>query len=199
MLRKLFFAGCVGFVLLMQLANFSGCVKEYSFEGSPFDTIPTDSIPDDTATNKLIFPYCTGCDGKDDYIFDSWNFKYDTSFFCGSITRGIIEPEHRMAFTFFGPSSCSADTGLIMTVYLDVPLNADVSNITVHHVIFQYYNNLDTQQDIFVSSDLRPFTLFIEQYTQSTGIIKGSFSGFVDTDRNTVVEIKNGKFVVHFT
>src|SRR5215203_428684 len=141
MFRKLLYIipACV---LLFQLLSYQSCVKEYSYEGSPVDTIPAhDSIPDDTTVNKFVFPYCSGCDGKDDYIFGTWNFKYDTSFFCGNITRAIIEPEHRMAFTFFGPSACSTDTGLIMTVYLDAPLNADASNILVHHVIFQYYNN----------------------------------------------------------
>ena len=199
MLRKLFFVSCIGIVLAMQLLNFSACVKEYSYEGSPVDSIPGDSIPDDTISDKLIFPYCSACEGKDDYILGTWNFKYDTSFFCGNLTRGIIEPEHRMAFTFFGPSACSADTGLIMTVYLDVPLDKDVSGITAHHVIFQYYNNKGTKQDIFVSNEQRPFTLFIEQYTQATGTLKGSFGGFVDTDRNTVVEIKDGKFVIQFS
>ena len=86
-----------------------------------------------------------------------------------------------------------------MTVYLDAPLNADASNIVVNRVIFQYYNNLGSTQDIFVSSELRPFTIIIEEYTHSTGIIKGSFSGLVDTDRNTVVEIRDGKFVIQFS
>jgi len=186
-------------ILFFQLASYQSCTKEYSYEGSPLDTIPTDSIPDDTATNTFAFPHCSACDGKDDYILGTWSFKYDTSLLCGNITRGIIEPQYHMAFTFFGPSACSTDTGLIMTVYLDISLDADVSNVTAPHAVFQYYNNLGIAGDIFVSSDLRPFTLFIEQYTQSTGIIRGSFNGFVNTDKGTVAEIREGKFVVQFS
>jgi hypothetical protein len=199
MVRRLLNIICIIFILCMQLASFPGCIKEYSYEGGIIDSIPIDdSIPGDTIANTLIFPHCSGCDGKDGYILGAWSFKYDSFFFCGNITRGIIEPEHRMAFTFFGPSACSTDTGVRMTVYLDVPLNGDASYIITHHVILQYYNNKGTQ-DIFVSDDVRPFSLTIEQYTEATGVLRGSFSGFVNTDKDSVVEIKDGKFEVKFS
>ena len=198
MVRKLLYIICAIFSLWMQLLSFSGCVKEYSYEARDLiiDTLPNDSIPDDTTVDKIIFPTCSACNGKDDYLLSTWNFKSDTSFLCGNVTRAIITPDHN-AFTFFGPSACSADTGLIMTVYLSTPLNGDISNISAQYVVFQYYNNTGTQ-DIFDSFQLVPFSLTIDTYTQATGIAKGHFGGYVDTDRHTTAQIQDGKFEIQF-
>ena len=95
------------------------------------------------------------------------------------------------------PSACSLDTGLIMTVYLYDPLVADATNITAGYTVFQYYNNVGTQ-DIFDSFQLVPFTLIIDTYDSATAIAKGRFYGYVDTDRHGAAQIRDGKYAIHF-
>jgi hypothetical protein len=182
--------------------SYESCIKEYSYEGGPTDTLDTIPVidtllPDSADTSApIVFKYCDACNGQSGYILGTWNFKYDTSIFCGSITRAIISVE-KTAFTFFGPSACSLDTGLIMSVYLNEPLIADAENITSPHAYFQYYNNKGTQ-NIFESSDSIPIILTIEKYTHSTGIATGHFSGLAKSDRNTKVKIRDGKFMIQF-
>ncbi len=161
MLRKLLHITRIIFVFYIELTGFSGCIKEYSFEGGPTnDTIPVqDTIPiqDTTVMPQMSFPFCAGCKSMDDFTLSTWNFKYDTSLLCGTVTNAVITPE-RNGFTFFGPSVCSADTGLVMTVFLDAKaLDRDRSNITTNNVIFQYYDNT-TFFDIFY---LKPALSFI--------------------------------------
>ena len=191
MFSKLLYITSLLFIFGVQPAGFSGCIKEYSYERPAID-----SLPEDTTANPVIFPHCPACNGQDDFLLSTWNFKYDTSFICGNITRAINSPDHS-AFTFFGPSACSLDTGLIMTVYLNAPLIADTAGVAAQYVVFEYYNNKGTQ-DIFVSFKLVPFSLTIDTYTQATGIAKGRFSGYVDTDRHTTALIKDGKFEIQF-
>src|SRR5215471_18921699 len=166
MRRKLFLISCAVFVLLVQLTNYSSCIKEYSYERPPLDTLSLqDSVPDDTTVNTFVFSHCEACAGKDDYLPETWNFKYDTFFFCGNVSRAVIEPEHS-AFTFFGPSACSEDSGLIITAFLDRPLEGEMKNVTTNNVVFQYYNNRGTDF-IFESNELIPFSLTIEEYSES--------------------------------
>jgi hypothetical protein len=192
---------CAG-LLFFQLLSYESCIKEYSYEGGPagtVDTIPViDTLSNDSTDTSapIVFPYCSACNGQSGYILGTWNFKYDTSFFCGNITRSIINVD-KNAFTFFGPSACSLDTGLIMSVYLDNPLIEDAENITASRAYLQYYNNKGIQ-NIFDSSDSIPITLTIEKYTLSTGVATGHFSGSAKTDRNTKVKIQEGKFMIQF-
>lgn len=202
MLRRFILIMCAG-LLFFQLMSYESCRKEYSYEGGPEDILDTIPVIDtlsndstDTASAPIAFPYCSACNGQPGYILGTWNFKYDTSFFCGSVTRSVMNVE-KTAFTFFGPSACSLDTGLIMTVYLDNPLEEDEVNITASHAYFQYYNNKGTQ-DIFDSSDSIPITLTIEKYTLLTGIATGHFSGLAKSDRNTKIKIQEGKFMIQF-
>jgi len=196
LLRGLLHIACLLFVSGLQLITFSGCIKEYSYEKPPVDSLPIDSIPDDTIAHTPTFSHCVACDGKDDFILNTWNFKVDTSFLCGNITRALRSPD-RKGLTFFGPSACSLDTGLIMTVYLYDPLVADATNITAGYTVFQYYNNVGTQ-DIFDSFQLVPFTLIIDTYDSATAIAKGRFYGYVDTDRHGAAQIRDGKYAIHF-
>lgn len=193
MLCKLLNTNCIIFILYLGLAAFSGCIKEYSFEGEPTNnTIPID---DTTFRPPISFPFCAGCHSQD-FILTGWNFKYDTSLLCGSVTNAVITPE-RNGFTFFGPSACSADTGLVMTVFLNSDaLNKDKSNITTNNVIFQYYDNT-TFLDIFISSRLS-VSFTIDTYEHATGIAKGRFTGNVKTKDSTTAAIMDGKFAIKF-
>jgi hypothetical protein len=180
---------------LFTVLSLPGCTKEYSYEGGPLpDTIPViDTIP----TSVLHFARCSACDEVGEPVLSSWNFTYGTSLLCGSVTRAIIAPE-RNAFTFFGPSACSTDTGLVMTVFLGTELlNGDKSNLTTNQVVFEYYDNT-TLIDIFMTDHLGPFSLTIDTYTSATGIAKGTFRGFVPDKNGQVAEITNGKFQVKF-
>ena len=199
MLRKLLYIIGVIFILYLQLPGLSGCVKEYSYEGGPTgNTLPvndTITIPD-TIRPQISFPFCSGCRGMDDFILSKWSFKHDTSLLCGTVTDAVITPE-RNGFTFFGPSACSADTGLVMTVFLNADaLNRDRSNITTNLVTFQYYDNT-TFSDIF-NSGLRSVSFTIDNYVHATGIAKGRFTGTVRTKDSTAAAIADGKFEIKF-
>ena len=199
MLRKQLYIICFIFILYLLLPGLYGCVKEYSYEAGPTgNTLPViDSIPiQDTIRPLISFPFCAGCSNTGDFILSTWSFKYAGSILCGSVTNAVIAPD-RNGFTFFGPSACSADTGLVMTVFLDTgPLDRDKSNITTSNVIFQYYDNT-TFSDIF-NSGRRSISFTIDTYQHSTGIAKGKFTGSVKTKNNGEVSLTDGKFSIKF-
>ncbi len=197
MLRQLFYIICT-FLLLCLQAGFSGCIKEYSYEGGPAQDTTYGSIPSDTVSKPAIkFPVCAECENTSEPLLSTWDFKYDGSFLCGNTTRAIISPE-QTGFTFFGPSACSIDTGLVMTVYLsNDTLNGDKSNITSTQVIFEYYDNV-TLSDIFMTNKLGTFSLTIDKYEYSTRIVEGRFSGSVPAKNGVEVAINNGRFKIKF-
>lgn len=196
MFRTLFYIA-VFFLLGFMLESSLGCIKEYSFEGREDDTIPT-SVPDTLVDNSTItFPICQGCINVNEPQPYTWNFRFGTSLLCGNITRAVKAPDHT-AFTFFGPSACSIDTGLVMTVYFGAKIvDADASGLSTNDVIFQYYDNV-SRRDIFMTDTIGKFSLTIDNYKQSTGIAKGRFGGFVPDRNGDLAEIKDGKFLIKF-
>ncbi len=195
MLRKLVYAAGIIFIFLIQFYGLTGCEKEYSYEGGTVaDTIITPA--NDTIIKPAAgLPFCAGCvDNNPTGLF--WNFRYDSLLLCGSVTNAVITPS-RDGFTFFGPSTCSIDTGLIITVFLDSDsLNRDRNNITTNHAALEYYDNT-TSDDIFVSR--RPSILFtIETYRHATGIAKGTFKGNVTLKDGTQKAIFSGQFAIQF-
>jgi hypothetical protein len=105
-----------------------------------------------------------------------------------------IDPSKK-AFTFFGPSACSIDTGLVMTVYLPVPLTADRFNITTNDVAFYYYDHFGPR-DMFISFHTAPFYLTVESFTLATGIATGTFGGIVYRVNNDTAFIREGHFKI---
>jgi hypothetical protein len=109
------------------------CKKEYSFEGTrPY--VRADTV-------KPILPpvpwICPACIGKDAQIDKKWSFYIDGSFLCGDIDTAIVIAPERNGFTFFGPSSCSLDSGMVFTVFLDGEiLNKDIRNVTTQNIAF---------------------------------------------------------------
>ncbi len=197
MVRALLYIIFIFFLLFAGLVNLSGCAKEYSYEGGPVQDTLNDTIPLDTIPKKAInFPFCELCNESNETLLSTWGFKYDTFFLCGNITAALIAPD-KQGFTFFGPSACSIDTGLVMTVYLGSPLDSDSSDITSHQVIFEYYDNT-TLTDIFMTDHLGPFSLTIDSYEYATHIAKGRFSGNVPAKNGDVVTITDGKFQIQF-
>ena len=186
------------FVLIILLPVFwfhqTGCAKEYSFEGA--DTIPTfDSIviTPPPAVNNHLSP-CIFCKPTDEVAEGTWNFKTGNTYMCGNIADAGFIGTNR-TFTFFGPSACSNDTGLVMTVYLSIPFDEDKFNIKASHVAFYYYDHFSTQH-LFISRQSPPFTLTIESYYAATRLATGTFKGVVYMPNNDTAFISEGRFKV---
>ncbi|HJW18445.1 MAG TPA: hypothetical protein VJ499_15055 [Flavisolibacter sp.] len=167
----------------------TGCQKDYSFEGSPTP------IPDTLPVTSIDFPSCTSCKNDDSLALWSWKFKLDNAFLCGHSDTAIINIE-RSSFTFFGPSSCSIDSGLVITVYLNPwVLDSDRSNINAGMVAFYYYDHVGNSY-ILMSQPNTAFTLTIEDYNNQTGITIGKFSGYAYLANGNIATITEGRFKV---
>lgn len=181
------------------LLSVAGCLKEeYSYEGGllPDSTIITTdtTIAADTA---LIFAPCVYCKYATSLSLGQWNFRYDTSFFCGDVTNAVMSPE-RNALTFFGPSACTPGTGLIITAYFDpVTFDGDRAGVTTKRITFQYYDN-NSVKDIFGPGPATQFSITINQFEQQSGIAIGNFSGTVLTARGKPASISAGNFKIKF-
>ena len=176
------------------LLSAPGCIKDYSYEGETIkdSTVIEDPIP----PSVFALPVCSSCAAKDSLLLSNWSFKTDSTLICGTVTNAVISP-NRTGFTFFGPSACSADTGLVMTVYLNgVVLDGDKSGIRTERVIFEYYDR--GKPDILLSRPLPGFSLYITRYDHQTGIASGTFGGYAATQNGAVILIKAGKFQVKF-
>ncbi len=197
MLRRFLYKSSIILIIYIQVSGLYGCMKEYSYEGGP-GTDPIVVPPHDTVVNppKNGLPFCAGCNNANASADLFWSFRYDTSLLCGSVTNSVITPD-RDGFTFFGPSTCSLDTGLVMTVFLSPEaLNTDKLNITTTNVSLEYYDNTGFS-DVFVSNHhLISFT--IGSYVHSSGIARGTFEGLVKAKDNTLVPISQGKFTIQF-
>jgi hypothetical protein len=148
------------------------CKKEYSYEGGPVIII-------DTGTTNIPKPYiCPSCTGGDQFIESKWSFYNGNDFYCGGIDTAIAAPA-RNGFTFFGPSSCSIDSGLVMTINTEPALlNQDVFNSTTTKVGMYYYDNT-VQTYPFITQPGFQFSVTIESYIYQTRVMTGTFNGIV--------------------
>ena len=185
----------LSFCILGVLAIGAGCEKDYSYEGGPVqvDSIIAPGTPGDSA---MPFPSCAACNLNNTQSM-TWSFKVGNSSLCGEVTNAVLSPD-RDALTFFGPSFCSADSGLIITAYFDNQLlNADKHNIVASRAILQYYDNIGPS-NVLVSKAPDVFNLTIERFTHQTGIATGSFGGFVRMENGAAVKVDTGKFNIQF-
>jgi hypothetical protein len=191
----LFFICC--FITLLWSA--SGCAKDYSYEGGPPLPLANDTTNGkDTVYKPLIpFPSCTSCQASNSLALSQWHFKNERTFLCGSVTGAVITPE-RNAFTFFGPSACSSDTGIIVTAYFaNHTLNSDKKDIAPERVSFEYYDN--TTNSKIISSWLpHPFSLTIQEYKHDTRIATGTFSGYAFNEQGDSTLVQSGAFKIQF-
>lgn len=178
------------FIIVQQGA----CSKEYSYEGG--DAAP---VNDTTVIQDSLAPlpenniYCALCNENDSVALGSWRFSNNQSYFCGTTTdAGFIGAS---TFTFFGPSACSADSGMVITVYLPMPFTDDKYQVTSNTVAFYYYDHTSTT-DMFIKLPPLPFSATVESYIQSTGIATGTFEGLVYKADGDTTHIRNGKFKV---
>lgn len=181
------------FVLLLVIALFLliSCAKEYSFEG--LQPAPIDTLQPQIITN--IFPSCSLCIASSGTDLSSWSFSIGNSSLCGEIDTAIVSPQ-RTAFTFFGPSACSNDTGMVISVYLLTDtLNRDIRNLTLYYNAFYFYERV-TPSDIYVSRQNNPFIVKIESYDHLNKIATGTFEGNVFSSNSSGARITNGKFKV---
>lgn len=148
------------------------CKKEYSYEGGPVIII-------DTGTTNIPKPYiCPSCAGADQFIEGKWSFYHGSDLYCGGIDTAIAAPA-RNGFTFFGPSSCSIDSGLVMTINTEPALlNQDVFNSTTNKVGMYYYDNA-VQTYPFITQPGFLFSVTIESYIYQTRVMTGRFNGIV--------------------
>lgn len=178
-------------ILFIAAVLMAGCAKEYSIEGLAPGTNDTIIAP---AIIKDI-PSCSLCTEIAGTTLSSWSFKINNSFLCGAIDTAIVSPA-RTAFTFYGPSTCSADSGMVITVYLlNDTLNKDRQNITLERNVFYYYDRV-TPSDIYVSRQNIPFTVYIDQYVHQSKIATGRFEGNVFKTSGGGTRITSGKFQV---
>ena len=188
---------------VLYLAGFAvGCAKEYSYEGGP----PPDTaavpdpigLPDTTGT--LPPPPVAGCNScaiTDTSSASKWRFEVDGRQVCGFVTRAVLSPDAD-AMTFFGPSSCSRDSGLIITAYFqNQSLKEDQTNLTATQAELEYYDNT-TLTDFLQSRSTHPFTVTIYQYSSQTGQATGHFSGRVVDKAGNPVEVTSGSFIIQF-
>ena len=197
--QNLTYIVCFIFILYI-LSPIGGCKKEYSFEGgnsAPDTTIIRDTtVIKDTAISGIIFPTCIGCNSIDTFSASIWSLKVGSSVLCGKVTRAVVSPDSS-GMTFFGPSICSADSGLIITAYfLNEALRKDQSNITAERASLEYYDNT-TLSDVLVSKKPNNFSVTIVSYNPQRGMT-GTFNGWVVDKNGNVVKVDAGKFRIKF-
>lgn len=187
------------FSLLLMILSITACEKEYSYEGGNVPPtgviIPVDTAQHlDTVTiDPGSLPPCTFCIASNDIQESTWSFKAGNSLLCGVVDTAIMLSLERNTFTFFGPSSCEADTGLIFTVSLGSnSLDRDITNLAAAGAVFYYYHT--NAPYVLVGHNDQPMRLNITSYIHATKILTGTFSGSGFREDGRVVTISEGKF-----
>lgn len=179
-------------LLVFSMALLASCAKEYSYER--IEISPTDTTGGG-GNNTNPPGICAACIGNDSQVENRWSLHVGNMFYCGIIDTVIAAPQ-RSGFTFFGPSACSADSGMVITVYLNGQrLNQDITNYTTDKVGFYYYDNV-TPSYMLITQGGQPFRLTIDSYEESSQMMRGQFSGHAVTANGGSVYVRDGKFKV---
>ncbi len=172
-----------------------GCEKEYSFEGA--DTVATirpPLLPDTTTAGGSVNTNCTLCNANYLVEVNNWTFINDKKQYCGTTTdAGFIGIN--TTFTFFGPSVCSIDSGIVMTIYLPVKFDENKYNITSNLVAFYYYDHHGTS-DLFIRLTPLSFSVNVQSYIHLTKVVTGTFGGSVYKPDGSITQITDGRFKV---
>ncbi len=184
--------------LFAGLVAMLSCEKEYSYEGG--NSVPVVIIPVDTTGNEDTvildpgaLPSCAACTGATDIPLSSWSFNTGDSKLCGQVDTAFVLNLERSTFTFFGPSFCGADTGLVFTVSLSGRgFTQDMQNVVAGNAVFYYYNT--NRPYILLSHADQSFTFIVSEYSHSTKIATGTFSGTGFRVDGRAVNVTNGKF-----
>lgn len=185
------------FILPVLMLQSTGCYKEYSIESVDTARILRDSlIPSPGPQVVGEFPRCSLCNPSAALNLGQWSFNAGNSFLCGGVTNsGFFGGYSKTNFTLFGPSACSIDTGLVISVYLTLPLDRDLFNLTTFQTAFYYYDH-HAPRDIFISLPAEPFSVTVQSFYVATGIVTGTFSGIVYKANGDTAVITNGKYKV---
>jgi len=182
-MNKLYHTIAVLFVIVLFIAS---CAKEYSYEKKDVAVHPVKPKP--------VIHTCTECEGKDTQLLSRWSFYNDTTFYCGRIDTAIVLD--KTGFTFYGPSSCSQDSGLVILVRLgSETLDHDIYNTIFPNTSFYYYDHIGSTH-VFITHYGTAFDFTIESYSHQTKIAVGSFNGFASRPDGTLAAIHDGKFKV---
>lgn len=179
---------------LLMLLLWQGCAKEYSYEGG------TVNIRTDTTTGGggggtgNTDPVCAACVNVTEPLTGEWSFRSGSWKLCGTADSAIALG-NRTAFTFYGPSACSADTGMAITIYLNDTLNRDRTNLLNNRGAFYCYDRV-TPSYIFMSPTNGFFSVNITSYVHSTREVTGTFYGNVIRANGNGAGIESGKFKV---
>lgn len=178
--------------------SISSCQKEYYKAGSIQSSIPSDSgaVQDSNQIADTVLSTCESCNNADSTGGFKWGFTIGSSRLCGNVTNGVLSPDGD-AMTFFGPSLCSIDSGLIITAFFDKILREDRYNIIASRAYLQYYDNVNIS-DVLQSKPADIFSLTIDNYTHQTGIATGTFNGAVRNKNGNIVIVEDGRFIVKF-
>jgi hypothetical protein len=183
------------FVLAILFLHHTACSKEYSFERADLETIPTDTVDTTISQPPITFPQCPLCNPSDSFTIGHWSFKTGNVYLCGSFTdAGFFGGFSKTAFTFFGPSACSIDTGIVVSVYLPVPLDRDRYNVNTTKTAFYYYDHNATK-DIFISFPTSVFSVTVQSFIYATNIVTGTFNGTVFKANGDTAYITDGQFI----
>jgi hypothetical protein len=192
---KRYYAIFLFFLLTILLLQNTRCVKEYSFEGAKADTLSTgggDTVISQTPTGSS---QCSLCNPSDPIVLGHWSFKTGNAYQCGTFTNsGFFNGQSKTDFTFFGPSACSVDTGIVVSVYLPVALDRDQFNLTTQQTAFYYYDH-NAAADIFQSRHTSVFSVTVQSFIYATGIATGTFSGTVFRANGDSATITEGRFI----
>lgn len=187
--------GLIWMLGILLLVTGSRCSKEYSLEGN--DSLAVTPLPErdsmpgaDTSLEKEITA-CAGCNSS--LIEGQWSLSLGDALVCGPIDTAILNLE-RNAFTFFGPSRCSPDSGLIISVGLDsLKLDKNISNLTIKKATLYYYDNISGLY-VVQSEQNKPFSIVILQYDHTTKAVEGTFSGTGFTPGGRQIALTKGRW-----
>ena len=178
--------------LFLLVAFFASCTREYSFEGASLGIRHKDTIHPPAGGGPSI---CPACIGNDVFIENKWSLHIGGLLYCGKIDTIIIAPS-RSGFTLFGPSSCSVDSGMVITVNLaGEHLNHNITNYSSSTNGFYYYDKV-TPSYVAISVTGIPFFVTVESYDHTTKILTGSFYGITALANGGSIPIGAGKFRV---
>jgi hypothetical protein len=182
--------GIFYFSLILILFHHCGCVKDYSRERQDSilpvpDTAPIVQVPD--------IPLCAACDARDIFEESRRSFRAGNSFLCGIMDTAFINAE-RNAFTFFGPSACSSDTNMLISVYLEsYTFDRDHQSLAIPKVAF-YLAKQGASKFILESHPGTPFSVTIDSYSHQTRIVVGTFSGLAYKADGNRLPVHSAKF-----
>jgi hypothetical protein len=199
-------------VLAIYFLTFSGCVKEHSCEGClaidvilPSNTstpVDTTVVPDTAKIDSILnFPLCNACDSTRPLALNSWSFKTNNSYVCGSVDGSLFDTE-KYSFDFWGHLQCSKDTGFrIVAFFYPLKFTSDRFNVSATEQSFILQDRINYMSPYagfilrtdFSTTPTRTIKVVIDTFVNSTKIMVGRFYGYAYT-RNNEKSFVDGKF-----